>query len=116
MLFCWILSSGTAQMTILREWRAEIRRELCKEYVEYVQATGIAAYRESSGNLGATIATRDLDETRSEIVVLSWWTNRDAIREFAGDAIDIARYFPKDDAYLLTRPNFVQHYESEAPR
>ena len=94
-----------AQMTILREWRAEIRRALCTEYVEYVEATGIAAYRASSGNLGATIATRDLDERRSEIVVLSWWTSRDAIREFAGDAIDVARYFPKDDAY-----------ESEPPR
>jgi hypothetical protein len=53
-------------MTILREWRAEIRRELKAEYVTYVLRTGIAHYRATPGNLGAVIATRDLDQERSE--------------------------------------------------
>lgn len=98
-------------MPILREWRAEIRRERRDEYVEYVTATGIAHYRKTSGNLGAAIATRDLDTRRSEIVVLSWWTDREVIRAFAGDDIGVARYYPEDDAFLLTRPATVQHYD-----
>ena len=102
-------------MTILREWRAEIRRELKSEYVGYVNVTGIAAYRALPGNLGATIATRDLDPDRSEIVTLSWWVNEDAIKAFAGNDIDRARYFPEDDRFLLTRPDRVSHYESAAP-
>lgn len=32
-------------MTVLREWRAGIRRELKTEYVSYVLRTGIAHYR-----------------------------------------------------------------------
>lgn len=99
-------------MPILREWRAEIRRARRDEYVAYVQATGIAAYLDTPGNLGATIATRDLDERRSEIVVLSWWRDREAVRAFAGEDIDRARYFPADDRFLLTRPDTVQHYDS----
>lgn len=99
-------------MVVLREWRAEIRRELKQEYVEYVRNTGIAQYRASPGNLGAVVATRDLDEERSEIVTLSWWTDSKAIQTFAGEDISLARYFPEDDRFLLTRPERVQHYES----
>jgi heme-degrading monooxygenase HmoA len=97
-------------MTVLREWRAEIRRELRDEYVRYVTQTGLQAYSQTPGNLGASIAVRDLDAERSEIVVLSWWSDADAIRAFAGTDIERARYFPEDDRYLLTRPDRVQHY------
>lgn len=98
-------------MAVLREWRAEIRRGSKDEYVAYVRATGIATYRNTAGNLGAAIAVRDLDAARSEIVTLSWWTDRAAIAAFAGDDIERARYFPADDRYLLTRPDTVRHYD-----
>ena len=96
---------------ILREWRAEIRREHRDAYVAYVRETGLAGYATTPGNLGAAIAVRDLDDERSEIVTLSYWSSPDAIRAFAGDPIDQARYFPMDDRYLLTRPEKVTHYD-----
>jgi hypothetical protein len=102
-------------MAILREWRAEIRRPKKAAYVEYVRTTGIAGYRATPGNLGAVLAVRDLDAHRSEIVTLSWWVSLDAIRAFAGDPPDQARYYPADDEYLLTRPATVLHYESSLP-
>jgi hypothetical protein len=43
---------------ILREWRAEIRRDLRDEYVAYVYLTGIETYRKTPGNLFALAATR----------------------------------------------------------
>lgn len=102
-------------MAILREWRAEIRRELKQDYVEYVTATGMAEYRGTAGNLGATVAVRDLDAKRSEIVTLSWWKDEASIKAFAGDDISRARYFPEDDRYLLTHPETVQHYDASMP-
>jgi heme-degrading monooxygenase HmoA len=102
-------------MAILREWRAEIRRALKQEYVDYVTATGIAEYRRAEGNLGAVIATRDLDSERSEIVTLSWWKNEASIQAFAGDEISRSRYYPQDHRYLLTYPETVQHYEATDP-
>jgi heme-degrading monooxygenase HmoA len=83
-------------MPILREWRAEIRRSKKTAYVEYVRTTGITGYSGTPGNLGAAVAVRDLDADRSEIVTLSWWTSLDAIRAFAGDPVDQARYYPAD--------------------
>ena len=102
-------------MPILREWRAEIRRELKEEYVAYVTETGIAEYRRTPGNLAAVIATRDLNATRTEIVTLSWWIDEASIKAFAGDDIGRSRYFPEDQRYLLTHPEAVQHYDSTGP-
>lgn len=99
---------------IMREWRAEVRRELCDEYVDYVRQTGLANYRATPGNLGALVAVRDLDEHRSEIVTLSYWRSLDAISAFAGELVDTARYYPEDDKYLLTRPEWVAHYQATA--
>ena len=80
-----------------------------------MRKTGIAGYKDTPGNLGAVVAVRDIDEGRSEILTLSWWTSLDAVRAFAGDPVDQARYHPADAEYLLTRPDTVIHYESSEP-
>jgi len=102
-------------MSVLREWRAQIRRALQDDYLRYVSETGLAAYLATPGNLGASVAVRDLDAERSEIVTLSWWTDVEAIRAFAGADIGRARYFPQDERYLLTRPEHVNHYHATLP-
>ncbi|HEX3943469.1 MAG TPA: hypothetical protein VHW69_05220 [Rhizomicrobium sp.] len=102
-------------MPIMREWRAEIRRALKDEYVAYVNATGIVGYKQTTGNLGATIATRDIDAERTEIVTLSWWKDEASIRAFAGNDISRSHYYSEDDRFLLTRPETVRHYDSTAP-
>jgi hypothetical protein len=98
-------------VVVLREWRAQIRRSLRDDYVNYVAATGLVGYRASPGNLGAVVAVRDLDDERSEVVTLSWWKDRKSIVAFAGEDIGRARYYPEDDRYLLMRPDTVQHYD-----
>jgi heme-degrading monooxygenase HmoA len=104
------------QKCVMREWRAEIRRGLKAEYVDYVMRTGIDEYLKTPGNLGATLAVRDLDAERSEMVTLSWWTDRESIEGFAGKDIGRAHYYPEDDSFLLTRPETVQHYEAILPK
>jgi len=109
------MSAKAAPQCVLREWRAEIRRPLKDEYVDYVTRTGIAEYLKTPGNLGAVLAVRDLDAERSEMVALSWWTDRGAIVAFAGEDIGRAHYYPEDDRFLLTRPETVQHYDCTLP-
>jgi heme-degrading monooxygenase HmoA len=94
---------------ILRIWRGQVATERAAEYADLVRRTGIAGYRETSGNLDAQLAVRDLGDGRSEIIMLSWWISLDDIRAFA-DA-DVARYYPEDDAFLLDRDLRVKHYE-----
>jgi hypothetical protein len=34
----------------------------------------------------------------------------DAIRAFAGEQAEIARYYPEDDRFLLEKPRHVEHH------
>lgn len=46
-------------MSIIRVWRAEVRRALKDEYVVYAKATGTAGYKQIFGNLDAIVPTID---------------------------------------------------------
>lgn len=65
------------------------------QYVDYVRKTGLARCKATPGNLGAAIAIRDIDEQRSDIVTLSYWSSMDAIKAFAGDKTARAMYDSK---------------------
>ena len=96
---------------IARSWRGWIRAEDRDAYIAYVNETGINEYRETPGNQGAWILTRDLGDGRTEMVTLSFWDSREVIEGFAGKDIDRAKYYPEDDRYLVDRENTVTHYE-----
>lgn len=100
---------------IARIWRGRIPTEKTAAYVEIVERTGMGEYRQTPGNLAAQTITRDLGDGRTEIVTLSWWTDRDAIVAFAGEPIEAAKYYPEDDDYLLDREETVAHYEVADP-
>jgi heme-degrading monooxygenase HmoA len=97
--------------TVARIWRGVIRTEDRDAYNAYVADTGIKEYRQTPGNQGAHILTRDLGDGRTEITTLSFWSSLDSIRAFAGDDISVAVFYPEDDRYLLERDLTVTHYE-----
>jgi heme-degrading monooxygenase HmoA len=94
--------------TTRRGW---IRTQDKDAYIAYVTATGIDEYRATPGNQGAHILTRDLGDGRTEMVTFSLWTSRAVIAGFVGDDIDVAKFYPEDDNYLIERENFVTHYQ-----
>jgi heme-degrading monooxygenase HmoA len=95
---------------IARMWRGRIRSNDAPEYVAYVNETGIQEQRRTPGNRGSMILQRDLgDET--EILVVSLWETLESVRAFAGEPIEQAVYYPRDEAYLLELEPEVAHYE-----
>ena len=97
--------------TVARIWRGVIRTEDRDAYNAYLAGTGIKEYRQTPGNQGARILTRDLGDGRTEITTLSFWSSLDSIRAFAGDDINVAVFYPEDNRYLLERDLTVTHYE-----
>lgn len=95
---------------VLRRWVSRIRTADEADYVAYVKATGLDDYDRTPGNLGAQMLLRALGDGTSEVTTLSWWTDMDAIRAFAGEAVEIARYYPEDDRFLLEKPERVEHH------
>ncbi|GAA4605124.1 antibiotic biosynthesis monooxygenase [Actinoplanes octamycinicus] len=92
-------------------WRGWVRSERAKEYADYVARTGLAGYRETPGNLGAELWTREVGDGRTEVTTLSWWESVDHIRAFADDDIDRAVFYPEDDDFLVDRETTVTHHE-----
>lgn len=96
---------------IARLWRGWVGTDRTAAYVAYIEETGIAGYRQTPGNLGAQMLTRDLGDGRTEVITLSWWESLDSVRGFAGDDITQAVFYPEDDEFLVDRETTVTHYE-----
>ncbi len=95
---------------IVRMWHGRTRARDIDAYRRYVEQTGLADYRRCPGNLGAVVLTR-VDGEIAEIVTLSFWESMDAVRRFAGDEPETARYYPEDERYLLEFEPNVRHFE-----
>jgi len=100
----------TDEQTVVRMWSGVVRTADTDAYAAYVEQTGMAAYRETPGNLDAWLLTRDLGDGRTEVTTVSRWTSLDVIRGFAGDDPEQAVFYPEDDRYLLERDLRVRHY------
>ena len=97
---------------IARIWRGRTKAEHTDEYLDILRTTGIADYRGTPGNRGVWVLTRPLGDA-TEYAVLTLWESREAIARFAGDDIDVARYYPEDARYLLDFAETVEHYDCE---
>ena len=92
-------------------WRGWVTTCRAAEYVDYINRTGLAEYRRTPGNVDAQMLTRDLGDGRTEVVTLSWWTDLESIKGFAGDDISRAVFYPEDEEFLVQQEDTVTHYE-----
>jgi heme-degrading monooxygenase HmoA len=95
---------------IARTWRGATKAEDAETYLAYLHQTGLADFRRVGGNRGA-LALRRISNGRAEFVVMSFWESEEAIRDFAGDDIDQAVFYPEDERFLIDRDERVSHYE-----
>jgi heme-degrading monooxygenase HmoA len=95
---------------IARTWHGRVPTVKADAYFAYLQRTGLADYAQTAGNRGVQVLRRtDGDVTHYLLTTL--WDSMDAIRRFAGDDPERARYYPEDDDYLLEREPCVVHHE-----
>lgn len=95
---------------IARIWRGATPAHKADDYLTYLEATGLNAYRATPGNRGVQVLRRIRDD-EAEFVLISQWDSLDAIRAFAGDDYERAVYYPEDKEYLLDFALNVEHFE-----
>lgn len=95
---------------IMRTWRGLVRCENAEQYLEHQARTGIRGYRETPGNLGALVVRRAMEEG-VEVTTVSFWSSMDAVKAFAGENPERARFYPGDDELLADRDVHADHYE-----
>ncbi len=100
-------------MTIARLWHGRISAAQADDYLGFLMMRAIPDYRETEGNPGVTIVRR-FDAGIAHFLILTLWESPAAIRRFAGDDIERAKYYPEDASYLLEFEPTVTHYEVEA--
>jgi catechol 2,3-dioxygenase-like lactoylglutathione lyase family enzyme/heme-degrading monooxygenase HmoA len=99
---------------LVRIWRGWTATEDADDYVAYLQATGIPAYRATPGNRAAYILRRR-DGERTEFVTLTFWSSLEAVKAFAGEDVEQAVFYPEDDRFLVDRETTVTHFEVFEP-
>ena len=95
---------------IARSWDGVTPAAKADEYAEYVRRTGVTKLAATDGNLGVYLLRRE-EGDRARFRVMSLWDSMDAIRRFAGEDAEKARYFPEDGRYLLALEPNVEHFE-----
>lgn len=102
------------QKSIARLWRARIRPGTADQYRQYVLETGMADYSGVPGNRAALLLMAD-HPSHCDVLTLSLWSSMEAIKEFAGDPPEKARYYPDDKQFLLEFPDNVEHFSVSLP-
>jgi len=95
---------------IARVWHGVVPADKSEEYLDYVNGTGVPGLSSTPGNLGVMVFRR-VEQGRVHFVLTSFWQSYEAISEFAGPDIKLARYYPEDEEYLIELESNVTHYE-----
>ncbi len=95
---------------IARTWHGTVPTAKADEYVDYIEKTGISDYRNIKGNQGAYIFRRE-EGNVTHFMVLSFWDSEDSVRQFTGENVEKAQYYPEDKKFLLNFEPNVLHYE-----
>ena len=94
---------------IARVWRGAVRAGRGDAYAAYLDATGVRDIRATPGNQGVLVLRRDAP-AQTEFTFISLLDSMDAIRHFAGDDVERARYYPEDREFLLHLEPTVTHH------
>jgi heme-degrading monooxygenase HmoA len=95
---------------IARIWHGKTPLDKSDAYLEFLKQRAIPDYESVPGNRGVYLL-RELHGDEAHFLTLTFWDSVEAIREFAGEDISKAKYYPEDTDFLLEFEPTVRHYE-----
>jgi len=110
-LFCFPgRSRRIEEEMIVRMWHGRVPASKTEAYRKFTNGRAIPDYRAVPGNISVhVLERRDGDVTH--FITLTFWDSLESIRGFAGPDVEVARYYPEDQDYLLEFELRVTHYE-----
>jgi heme-degrading monooxygenase HmoA len=95
---------------IVRMWHGRVEAGKAAQYRDFLNERAIPDYRAVKGNLSVHILER-VEGGVTHFVTLTLWESLDAIRAFAGEDVEAAKYYPEDRDFLLEFEPRVVHYD-----
>jgi heme-degrading monooxygenase HmoA len=96
---------------IARIWHGRTQRTHADAYFAVLQQRAIPDYESVPGNRAVHILRREEGDV-CHFLTISLWDSLEGIKQFAGENIEQAKYYPKDQAFLLEFEPTVVHYEA----
>lgn len=95
---------------IVRLWHGRVPSSKARSYREFLNQRAISDYRSVPGNVSVHVLERPEGEV-THFITMTFWESVAAIRAFASDDIEAAKYYPEDESFLLEKEPKVVHYE-----
>ena len=95
---------------IVRMWHGKVPAAKAGAYREFLNSRAIPDYQSVAGNISVHV----LERTEGDIthfITLTFWTDMESIKAFAGEDVETAKYYPEDKDFLLEFEPHVVHYE-----
>ncbi len=95
---------------IARIWFGRTKVEDYDTYLAYIEGEPMRELRATPGNQGVMVLRRKQGD-EAEFGVISIWDSLEDVKAFAGEDMDVARYFQEDERFLLELTPRLKHYE-----
>ena len=95
---------------VVRMWHGRVPTAKARSYRAFLNARALPDYRAAAGNISVHILERQ-EGPVTHFITMTFWESMAAISGYAGDDIQVARYYPEDADYLLEYEPHVVHYE-----
>lgn len=95
---------------IARVWSGRTSESKAREYETFLKETAYPDYGDVDGNRGWLLLRRPRDGA-VEFTFVSLWESMEALRRYAGDAVEKPKYYPEDRAALLELPERAEHFD-----
>jgi len=96
-------------MAIVRLWHGKVPIEKANEYEKFLIERAVPEYGSVEGLLKLYFTRRD-EGNVVHFLLITVWDSIEAIKRFAGENPELAKYYPEDDEFLLEKEKYVQHY------
>lgn len=95
---------------VVRMWHGRVPTVKAAAYRVFINGRAIPDYRSVPGNISVHVLERTEGDV-THFITLTFWDSLDAIRGFAGEDVEKAKYYPEDADFLLEYEPRVVHYE-----
>ncbi len=95
---------------ITRIWHGKTKHAQADKYLQFLLGDGTKEYRETTGNLAVRVLQKKEDDY-CHFWTVTDWTDLEAIKNFAGEDAEKAKYYPADHEILLEFEEKVNHYD-----
>lgn len=93
----------------MRLWHGRVATDRADEYERFIVERAAPDYGSVAGLLNTYFQRRD-EGGEAHFLLVTIWESMAAVRKFAGERPELAKYYPEDDDYLLEKEEHVQLY------